>query len=206
MVMTRLLDHIILGVILAVLGLLLMVAFASGGVPGVWAAVIGVVLMLGVHWFYFGILELSLDGQTPGKRAARLRVVDETGGSASRSALLLRNLLRPVDYLVGVLLIAADPRARRLGDRMAGTLVVHEARQASELVVGRLPAGWGPRHVAVVEAFCERCSTLRPEEAGHLARRILAMLRRDDPALAAEVEVGSDPVEAVRSLLKVSRL
>jgi len=200
------LDHIVLMVALMLLILAMLAIMTASGTSGSWMAVVLLATGLFVNWFYFAVLEVALEGQTPGKKALKLRVVASNGGSASRGALLLRNLVRPLDYLVGVLLIASDPRARRLGDRLAGTLVVREPGQSSELVLGRLPASWGPRHVAVVEAFCERSQTLRPEESGHLARRILALIRRDDPALAAEIDEDDDPVVAVRKILQVSML
>jgi len=71
-------------------------------------------------------------GQTPGKRALGLRVVRADGAPVGLSESLVRNLLRavevPLGYAPGVLAVALSPRRQRLGDWVAGTLVVRERR------------------------------------------------------------------------------
>lgn len=70
-------------------------------------------------------------GQTLGKRLLRLRVVDERGLRLSFAQVALRNLLRFVDvlpgaYLVGGVAALMNRRGQRLGDLVAGTLVIWE--------------------------------------------------------------------------------
>jgi hypothetical protein len=71
-------------------------------------------------------------GRTPGKRALGLRVVRVDGAPVGPVESLARNLLRvvevPLGYAPGVLAIALGPRRQRLGDLVAGTLVVRERR------------------------------------------------------------------------------
>ena len=66
-------------------------------------------------------------GRTLGKRLTRLVVTDEEGFEASRRACLVRNLVRPVDfvvlYLVGFVTMGLTKRRQRLGDLLAGTEV-----------------------------------------------------------------------------------
>ena len=74
------------------------------------------------------------DGQTPGKRVAGIRVVKESGRPADGAAVLLRNLLRAVDmlpfgYAVGIICMMLNRQSRRLGDFVAGTVVVHDRRE-----------------------------------------------------------------------------
>jgi uncharacterized RDD family membrane protein YckC len=57
---------------------------------------------------YFVLSEILMAGQTPGKRIFRLQVVAAEGSRASTSALVVRNLLRTIDLLVGVILMASD--------------------------------------------------------------------------------------------------
>src|SRR4029079_7777418 len=71
--------------------------------------------------------------RSPGKRALSLRVVKEGGYPIGFIDSVLRNLLRgadflPIGYLIGLFAMAADARFRRLGDRVAGTMVVVEER------------------------------------------------------------------------------
>jgi uncharacterized RDD family membrane protein YckC len=85
---------------------------------------------------YFAIFEALWSGQTPGKRWMRLRVIKEDGRPINAFEALARNLLRSADalppplYSIGVLFVFASSRGKRLGDFVAGTVVVKE--RASE--------------------------------------------------------------------------
>jgi uncharacterized RDD family membrane protein YckC len=88
-------------------------------------------LIFFTQWVYFFLFEWRWNGQTPGKRLLHLRVIKVDGAPVSWVDVLLRNLARPIDAfgpmgLLGLLLIFVTPRAQRLGDMMARTLVIHE--------------------------------------------------------------------------------
>jgi len=154
-------------------------------VSGAWGLAAGVAGVFLVEWGYFAGMEIATGGRTLGKMALRLRAVSTAGAEAGAGSLLVRNLVRDVDYLAGVPLMAADPLARRLGDRLAGTLVVHEGR-APAVLLGRVPPGWSAREVAIVESFLLRAAELRDAAArDELARRLLARVERDAPELLA---------------------
>ncbi len=93
-----------------------------------WPAFLVIVLTLAFSIAYFTLLEARWNGQTLGKRLLRLRVVRADGAPLDLNTVLIRNVLRLVDgfavYLVGAVFIWTSPRAQRLGDRMAGTVVV----------------------------------------------------------------------------------
>lgn len=59
-----------------------------------------------VRTFYFSFFELNWQGQTPGKRRLRLRVVDARGGPLSADAILVRNLTREVEVFLPLLAFA----------------------------------------------------------------------------------------------------
>ena len=91
-----------------------------------------VVLIFACQWLYFGFFEWAWNGQTPGKRMLRLRVIKMDGTSVSWTDVLLRNLARPIDTfgpmgLIGLFMIFVSRKGQRLGDWMARTLVIHEA-------------------------------------------------------------------------------
>ena len=70
----------------------------------------------------------SLMGRTPGKKLVGITVVSEDGSLPSTRALAIRNLLRPLDFVVGyglgfVTMVMTD-RRQRIGDTMAKTVVV----------------------------------------------------------------------------------
>ena len=90
-----------------------------------------VLLIFGFQWCYFNLFEWIWNGQTPGKRLLHLRVIKADGSPVSGIDVLLRNLSRPIDTLgpmglIGLLMIFVSRKAQRLGDLMAGTLVIHE--------------------------------------------------------------------------------
>ncbi|MET0582906.1 MAG: RDD family protein [Pseudoxanthomonas sp.] len=134
-----------------------------------------------IFWAYPILFEALWDGQTPGKKAMALRVVNGDGAPVGWLAAITRNLLRTVDmlpfgYAVGLLASLADPHARRLGDMVAGTLVVHNDRdrdQAAAPVNAVIAPSMAlqPAEQAAVVAFGERAPLLtsaRQEELANL--------------------------------------
>ena len=99
----------------------------------VWAAALTVLAIFAIYWGYFVAFETLWSGQTPGKRIMRLRVVREDGRPVRFFEVFVRNLLRvaidfqPVpSYAVGVVSIIFSARSKRVGDFVAGTVVVKE--------------------------------------------------------------------------------
>jgi uncharacterized RDD family membrane protein YckC len=88
-----------------------------------------VLLVLALELSYFFVFE-SLQGQTLGKRVAKLRVVHPDGSAPTTGRIALRTILRPLDYtLVGIVaVLASGPRRQRLGDRAANTIVRDDNR------------------------------------------------------------------------------
>ncbi|PSD22736.1 RDD family protein, partial [Stenotrophomonas maltophilia] len=90
---------------------------------------LGLVLMFLVYWAYPIVCE-ALWGRTLGKRALGLRVLARDGAPVGWMPAITRNLLRTVDmlpfgYALGLISSLFDPHGRRLGDLVAGTVVVH---------------------------------------------------------------------------------
>ncbi len=81
---------------------------------------------------YFAIFEALWSGQTPGKRWLHLRVIKEDGRPINAFEALLRNIVRLADsfpivlYSIGILFVFASARGKRLGDFVAGTVVIKE--------------------------------------------------------------------------------
>ena len=80
---------------------------------------------------YFSFFEAIWKGQTPGKRREHLRVIKDDGRPITAFDAVGRNLMRIVDglpgiYGVGVISIFLSGRSKRLGDYLAGTIVVHD--------------------------------------------------------------------------------
>lgn len=84
-----------------------------------------------LYWGYFTLFEAFWNGQTPGKRFCKLRVIRDSGRQITLFESMTRNLIRIVDwmpgiYAVGIVTMLCNKRNKRLGDLAAGTLVVHE--------------------------------------------------------------------------------
>jgi len=108
---------------------------SSGGVAeAVALTVFSLMLVLG-HFFYFAILEATSAGRTPGKRALGLRVVRVDGSAPGLGESLVRNIARLVDYTLGIGLFVAffQPQSRRVGDLLAGTVVIRERTAAAHV-------------------------------------------------------------------------
>ena len=176
------------------------------GISGGWVAggvLLGFFLL---QWSYFAVFEIVLSGQTPGKMAVGLRVVSARGGRTTASAILIRNFIRTLDVLVGIPIMSIDRRFRRLGDLIAGTLVVHHREDSrEEALLGRHPAGWGAQEITVVESFLRRAELMDDDVSAQLAGKLLAWIERTDPAFWAEIEAGlvtDDRVLALRQALE----
>lgn len=96
-------------------------------------AIVSLIIFL-VNWGYFFLTEWLAGGKTLGKRLLGIRVVDDQGGSPTTLSILVRNLLRvidmlPVYYLLGMVMVFSHPKHKRLGDLMAGTLVVYDGHK-----------------------------------------------------------------------------
>jgi uncharacterized RDD family membrane protein YckC len=93
-------------------------------------ALSGIVTFL-VHFGYFAAFEALWQGQTPGKRNQDLRVIKDNGASITVFDAIGRNIARIVDgipgvYAIGVASVFLSPRNKRLGDYLAGTIVVYD--------------------------------------------------------------------------------
>jgi len=196
------LDYLILAAL--AIGWVFLVVIALTPLLPNWVPVFLFVGIFLLDWGYFAGSEIATGGRTVGKMALGLRVVTAEGGSPGPSALLIRNLVRVLDLVFGVPLMAIDPLSRRLGDRLAGTLVVHDRGREKAPVLGRVPPGWGPRELAAVESFLARARALEDTAgAWAMADRILDRIRRDAPELLEGVDTRRDPVAALLQALQV---
>jgi uncharacterized RDD family membrane protein YckC len=101
-----------------------------------WVAAIVTLTLFLLNWGYFTLFEAFGNGRTPGKRVARIRVIQRSGRPIGLFESMARNLIRFVDqfpgfYAIGVIAVFATRQHQRLGDLAAGTLVVRDREQES---------------------------------------------------------------------------
>lgn len=160
------------------------------------------IALFAVLWLYPILCEGLFDGQTPGKRALDLRVIRSDGAPVGWLASCVRNLLRTVDmlpfgYACGLITGLLDPYGRRLGDLVAGTMVVHlPKRRGDVMLAADVPAiaplqPLLPAEQAAVVGFAER-------------GRQLTLERRIELADIATVVTGAQGEAGVRRLVGIA--
>jgi len=129
---------------------LLVYAFASllsafGVQNELWVSAIVGLGSFALYNGYFILFEWLLNGQTPGKRLLHIRVIKQGGFALRFFDTLLRNLLRVIDFLplfygVGLTSLLLTRDSQRLGDLVAGTLVVYQEPMQTGSLLSDLPA------------------------------------------------------------------
>ncbi|QSF50443.1 RDD family protein [Thermosynechococcus sp. TA-1] len=122
---------------------------ASGQSIEAWSLGIYLLVMFAFYNGYYIFFETYWQGQTPGKRYAEIRVVQDNGRPIGLREATLRSLLQPIDFAffgIGAFLVALSRSEKRLGDRVAGTLVIQDeqaTRLAPKATTGQQPqAAW----------------------------------------------------------------
>jgi len=198
--LAAILDTIVLMIWL--IGLSVMVLRLAASL-GEWVFALLTVLGFVSVWGYFTFFEGLRNGQTPGKRWLGIRVVRDTGHAVTFGAAVARNLLRiadfmPPPYLIGAILVALHPRGKRLGDLVAGTVVVRDRPTVAPAPVPRAAVDQEDA-VGVPELtdeefhflreFGERAPQLPAEVRARVAGRLTARLADRYPGRAADPEL-----------------
>jgi uncharacterized RDD family membrane protein YckC len=180
--------QIVLGFIVLIVGMTISAGVAVFGDLGPqWVVAIVIVLIFLLNSGYFALFEIFWNGQTPGKRYAQLRVIKDDGRPIGTYEAIVRNALRLVDMLpamygIGLLSIFVSRQSKRLGDFVAGTVVVHEktlegVRPYAESTIDEtLPPIDASKvtldEVRLIETFLNRRDSLEPVVRTNMALQI----------------------------------
>ena len=176
-----------------ILALSMSVSYALAFMAVVAPDLVSAVTVLGYFLISVGygvVLEWFWRGQTIGKRAFRLRVMDADGLRLRFHQVLMRNLVRFADllpgcYLVGGLACLISRKAQRLGDLAAGTIVIHH-RKLGEPDLDQL---LGSKFNSL-RTHPHLCARLRQRASSNEARIALqALARRDEFDPPARIEL-----------------
>jgi uncharacterized RDD family membrane protein YckC len=164
-----------------------------------WVIALLVIVQFIIINGYFAIFEWLWSGQTPGKRWLKLRVIREDGRPISFFEAMIRNLIRVIDFIVppfysvGLVSVFATERDQRVGDLVAGTVVVRERESeapafdkvfASPISDAAMHRSFAPvqftadvnklteREISVVESFLRRRSELKNYPRQWMAWRV----------------------------------
>jgi uncharacterized RDD family membrane protein YckC len=112
---------------------------APSSAAGKWFVAAMFLFYFLLYWGYYSLFEAFWNGQTPGKRLLKIRVIKDSGRQITLFEALARNLIRVIDmlpafYLIGVITMLCNKEQKRLGDLVAGTIVVHERSDEQPLM------------------------------------------------------------------------
>ena len=157
-------------------------------------AALGLTFLVAVIVGYPVAMETSTRGRSLGKMALGLRVVREDGGPVRFRQAFVRGLLSVVEIWISLGSIAfiaslASSQGKRLGDYLAGTVVVHERVPVAANPVALMPpplAGWAttldlsrlPDDLALAaRQFLSRAAELSPAAREDMGSRIVAAMQ-----------------------------
>lgn len=158
---------------------------------GLWGCALLLLAAFALYYGYFLLFEALDNGRTPGKRLVGLRVIGDDGRPLTVQQAIVRNLVRIVDslpgvYGIGIASALLSPRAQRLGDLAAGTVVVRESRMPVAGVATGLAPATGVRlgaarlsddEIRVVETFLQRREGMDADVRARAAEAIAARVR-----------------------------
>jgi uncharacterized RDD family membrane protein YckC len=185
-----------IGLVVGIGGGLIIAALSSlGPKASLWGAAILILFFFLLYFGYFAFFEIIWNGQTPGKRRAGIRVIKDSGRPLTAAESIGRNLMRIVDwmpgfYAVGIVSALVTKENKRLGDLVAGSLVVRESSfseirpnwQTAEASTGPAAVPLGAMHLssdesALVDSFLNRRFDLEPGVRFRMADEILRRVK-----------------------------
>ncbi|TCJ03413.1 RDD family protein [Cytobacillus praedii] len=162
---------------------------------------ITIIVIFLINWGYFFVFEFFLGGKTIGKKLIGIRVIQDNGHSLTLLSSFIRNLLRiidslPANYFLGLIMIFFHSKHKRIGDLVAGTIVVHERKAKKkkkltaierEIVKRGLTKEelqieeWtlktlGAKEWNLVKTYCSRFAQLPLEERNELTIQVAEIL------------------------------
>jgi uncharacterized RDD family membrane protein YckC len=158
-----------------------------------WVLAIQTLILFGVYIGYFIGFETLWRGQTPGKRYVKIRVIREDGRNVGIQQSILRSLLRPIDdlFCLGFLFILFTAQEKRLGDLVAGTILIQEGQAVTKQKIEISPAATDvasriietgkiaaltPDQFATVRKYLYRYPSLAPNARNSVSDRLARQL------------------------------
>ena len=166
---------------------------------------------------YFAFFEAIWNGRTPGKKWIHLRVIMDSGRPLGAQGAILRNLMRIVDslpsiYAVGIITSLISPQNKRVGDYLAGTVVIQEksiqedrsqwdATPTPLLATSHFPK-LNAAELQLVEAYLDRRLSLQDDVRRSMARQIADRMTQGSSATQETIQ---DPEKFLEALAEHSR-
>lgn len=159
-----------------------------------WLAAIAMLVIFVLYVGYFAICEALWQGQTLGKRWVKIRVIRDDGRPVGLAQSGLRAILRPIDDFLslGLCMIIFGAQEKRIGDWVAGTLVIQEeAAVLAPVTLGtesqsiaiqlrtELNPNWiHPQELTLVANFLQRRSMFSPKVRVQMSHQLARQLEK----------------------------
>jgi len=183
-----------------------------------WAGAIAMFLVpFCLYWGYYAFFEIIWRGQTPGKRVAGIRVIHQTWRPMTAVEAIGRNLMLGVDFLptmyaIGLITMICNRENKRLGDFVAGTLVVHDKN------IENVQTGWSEKETPIaaspeitkltseelvlIETFLSRRYELEYNVRTATAQQIAGLVQQKTGIVRDTNQSAEDFLEAVAKQLR----
>jgi uncharacterized RDD family membrane protein YckC len=195
------------------------------GVSKNWIMALGVIAYGMIDLGYFLLFEALWNGQTPGKRQQRLRVIRMDGSPIGWLGSAIRNILRAVDILAGVypvgfVVMFLSKNSQRIGDYAAGTVVIVERsrgvpKESSALQnedaeergdIETYISTLEPKQYQVLRSFIERRDEMDQDHRQQLARLLVQrLLERWEISTKLDISYESFLEKVVESYERIRR-
>ena len=150
-----------------------------------------------IYFLYHPVLEVVMQGRTPGKRMAGIRIVTERALTPDAGALVIRNVFRLVDslpafYVLGLVVAMFTARQVRIGDLAAGTLLVYDTGKRGldfDGVIGSSSSRLSPGDRELLDDLLERWRGLDAPLRRGLAEKFLARIGEPVAPVGTEAEL-----------------
>lgn len=185
-----------------------------------WALALMILSSFATYWGYFAIFESVWQGQTPGKRYVGIRVVKDSGRGITTGEAMSRNFLRAVDglpamYIFGLITMLLSKEKKRIGDYVAGTIVVHEkAADERDLTFAKLedaPAvqDWAltltTQDLELIESYLQRRYTFEPGARYVTGSRIVEHIQKKSGSAKESGETDDDFLQRMAATIRNRR-
>jgi uncharacterized RDD family membrane protein YckC len=160
---------------------------------------------------YFLLSELWMNGQTLGKKAMKIRVINMNGGKPSLGQFIIRWLLRPVDftltlYMGGLFSVIFSRYSQRLGDIAAGTILIATNAKAglNETVFMEIAQDYVPQYPQVMQLSDRDLNTIRSllERARSSDNFKIAATASEKVKSVLHIDSSLEPFDFLETLLK----
>ena len=188
-------DYTVLGVILItfiaawIFFSFQLLNFLDSSIIRTWLLAIALIVVFFIYTGYFVFFETLWQGQTPGKRFAKIRVIRDNGRPIGLQQATLRSLTKPFDDILflGAFLIILNRREKRLGDWAAGTIVIQAEPPvaAATFAVSEQAQPWAeqllqttdfsqllPDDFAVIREYLQRRQAMSPKARAQLSLQL----------------------------------